>query len=142
MHYYFAVGTIVLCLGVSIKGGKHETGLGEIDGMIMIAVFDTINHVLNVFFFFSTVMQGSENTHEASELDKLLDSLFGTFKDFKNALDSRFGSIESFTSSLQTSLSSQQNSLNSQQRTQQSEILSLKSEVANLGNFVGFRELA
>ena len=50
---------------MSIKGGKHETGLGKIDGMILIvmfkalmlivyiaAAFDKISTVLNVFFLF------------------------------------------------------------------------------------------
>ena len=37
MRYYIAVFAIVLCLGMSIEGGKDETKFGKMDDVILIA---------------------------------------------------------------------------------------------------------
>jgi len=116
MHcmHHFSICTIILCLGMSIEGGKHKTGMAKI------------------------ALQASNNTREASEQDNLFDLLSEMSKDFlnNNNDDSRFGSVDSKMGSMQSSLRSQQSVLISQQRilsTMPTDILSLKTKVANLG---------
>jgi len=114
MRYYIAVFAIVLCLGMSIEGGKDESKFARL------------------------AVQASNSTRQASELDNL-DSLFGTFQDFLKKLESRFASVESklstAVSTLQSKLSSQQNSLSSHQSrlaTALNDMRVMKSKLADL----------
>jgi len=116
MRYYIAVFAIVLCLGMSIEGGKDESKFARL------------------------AVQAFNSTRQASVLDNL-DSLFGTFQDFLKKLESRFASVESklstAVSTLQSKLSSQQNSLSSQQSrlaTALNDVRLMKSKLADLGS--------
>jgi len=102
MRYYIAVFAIVLCLGMSIEGGKDESKFARL------------------------AVQASNSTRQASELDNLFDSLFGTLKDFIQKLDSRFAFVES---KLSTAVSSLQNRL----ATAFDDMRLMKSKLTDLG---------
>jgi len=81
MIYHFAVCAIVLCLGVSIEGGKHETGLARF------------------------ALQASNDTREAFELDSLEDFINGIdarLKSVEKTTQSDISSLKSQVANLGT----------------------------------------